>query len=133
MNEAAARRTSYWFRPVVCTTAGLIGNVLLALAKLAFGILAGSAALVADGFHSMADVLSDVGILLALKASSRPPDHNHPYGHHSFETLGAIVVAGFMLLTAGLIGKSAIEHISNGDYLHPEWHALLQLHPRIDK
>ena len=115
----------YWYRPVVCTTAGLVGNVLLSAGKLVFGILAGSAALVADGFHSLADVPSDVGILLALKASTRPPDQNHPYGHHSFETLGAIIVAGFMLLTAGLIAKSAIENLMQGDYLQPGWPALL--------
>jgi len=114
----------YWYRPVVCTTAGLVGNILLSAGKLAFGVLAGSAALVADGFHSLADVLSDVGILLALKASTRPPDQNHPYGHHSFETLGAIVVAGFMLLTAGLIAKSAIGNLIRGEYLHPGWPAL---------
>ncbi len=115
----------YWYRPVVCTTAGLVGNVVLSAGKLLFGILAGSAALVADGFHSLADVLSDVGILLALKASERPPDQNHPYGHHSFETLGAIVVAGFMLLTAILIAKSAVANLIRGEYLHPEWQALI--------
>jgi len=124
MSGVAATGTSYWQRPMVCTTVGLVGNVFLSLGKLAFGALANSAALVADGFHSLADVLSDVGILLALKASSRPPDHNHPYGHHSFETLGAIVVSGFMLLTAVMIGKSAIRNIVQGNFLDPEWPAL---------
>jgi cation diffusion facilitator family transporter len=104
--------------------AGLVGNILLSAGKLTFGVLAGSAALVADGFHSLADVLSDVGILLALKASTRPPDQNHPYGHHSFETLGAVVVALFMLVTAGLIVKSGLENIIAGENLHPEWPAL---------
>ncbi len=125
MSKAAPSNGSYWHRPVVCTTTGLLGNILLSAGKLGFGILAGSAALVADGFHSFADVLSDVGILLALKASVRPPDQNHPYGHHSFETLGAIVVAAFMLLTATLIAKSAIENLTRGEFLHPEWPALV--------
>lgn len=124
MKGTTLRNDSYWYRPVVCTTAGLFGNIALSAGKLAFGVLAGSAALVADGFHSLADVLSDVGILLALKASVRPPDQNHPYGHHSFETLGAIIVAAFMLLTAGLIAKSAVENLIRGEYLHPEWPAL---------
>ena len=122
---AAEQQANYWHRPVVCTTAGLLGNIVLSAGKLLFGVLAGSIALVADGFHSLADVLSDVGILLALKASVRPPDQNHPYGHHSFETLGAIVVAVFMLLTAGLIAKSAVENLLHGEYLHPEWPALV--------
>ncbi len=110
---------------MVCTTVGLVGNILLSGGKLAFGVIAGSAALVADGFHSLADVLSDVGILLALKASIRPPDKNHPYGHHSFETLGATLVALFMLITAVMIGREAIENLINGTFLHPQLPALL--------
>lgn len=124
MNEVATKPVGYWQRPMVCTAVGLVGNALLSVGKLVFGVLAGSAALIADGFHSLADVLSDVGILLALKASSRPPDHNHPYGHHSFETLGAVIVAAFMLFTAVMIGKSAIQNILHGEYLTPEWPAL---------
>jgi len=110
---------------MVCTTVGLVGNIVLSAGKLAIGMIAGSAALVADGFHSLADVLSDVGILLALKASTRPPDKNHPYGHHSFETLGATLVALFMLFTAVMIGRDAIVNLINGTNMHPEWPALL--------
>ena len=102
----------------------MVGNILLSAGKLVFGVLAGSAALVADGFHSFADVLSDVGILLALKASVRPPDQNHPYGHHSFETLGATLVSLFMLFTAVMIAKSAVEHLIEGSFLVPQRAAL---------
>jgi cation diffusion facilitator family transporter len=101
-----------------------VGNLLLAVAKLVVGLLAGSVALVADGFHSFADVLSDIGILLALKAANRPPDENHPYGHHSFETLGAIIVAGFMLLTALFIGWEAVDALRRGAWPDPAWPAL---------
>ncbi|MEN8007184.1 MAG: cation diffusion facilitator family transporter [Candidatus Krumholzibacteriota bacterium] len=125
VDQGPPARTSPWTRPMVCTSVGLVGNILLSVGKLAFGMIAGSAALVADGFHSLADVLSDVGILLALKASTRPPDKNHPYGHHSFETLGATLVALFMLFTAVMIAKSAIEHLIEGTYLVPQLGALL--------
>lgn len=114
----------YWLRPVVCTSVGLVGNSLLSVGKIAIGFLAGSAALIADGFHSLADVLSDVGILFALKAAATPPDENHPYGHHSFETLGAILVAAFMLLTALLIGRSATLDLMDRNFRHPESLAL---------
>lgn len=125
MTEVAQTEpASYWWRPVVCTTVGLAGNILLSAGKLVIGLLAGSAALVADGFHSSADVLSDIGILFALKASSQPPDENHPYGHHSFETLGAIIVAGMMLATGALIAWQAINQFISGEYLHPTWPAL---------
>ncbi len=111
---------SAWLRPVFCTGVGLVGNGVLTAGKIAVGVAAGSAALVADGFHSLADVLSDIGILFALKAASRPPDANHPYGHHSFETLGAVIVAAFMLLTALLIGGDAARSWLQGRLRHPE-------------
>jgi cation diffusion facilitator family transporter len=121
----ATPTVSRWLRPVFCTGLGLAGNTLLAAGKIVVGLLAGSAALVADGFHSLADVLSDIGILLALKAANRPPDANHPYGHHSFETLGALVVAAFMLLTAALIGGDAVRSFLRGEVRHPEMAALV--------
>lgn len=131
--EPVGRRTGHlelpsdsaWLRPFFCTTIGLVGNSLLSAGKILVGLFAGSAALVADGYHSLADVLSDIGILLALKAASQPPDDNHPYGHHSFETLGAIIVAGFMLVTALFIGRSAVLSIIHQDFKHPEWAALV--------
>lgn len=114
----------YWLRPMVCTTVGLVGNITLSAGKLAAGIFSGSSALIADGAHSLSDVASDLGIMLALKASTRPPDHNHPYGHHSFETLGAIVVALIMLATAGLIGRSAVMNFVQHIHHSPTWPAL---------
>ncbi len=119
------RRGGRWLDPYVCTGVGMVGNALLSAGKIIVGLAAGSAALVADGFHSTADVLGDVGILLALKAANRPPDENHPYGHHSFETLGAIVVAILMLVTAGIIAWEGGRALWRGEYLWPTWPALV--------
>lgn len=119
------QRKRFWFEPIACTVVGLVANIILAVGKILIGLLARSAALIADGFHSLGDVLSDIGILLTLKAAARPPDKNHPYGHHSFETLGAILVAGFMLLTAGYIGKEAIEILRTREFATPEMPALV--------
>lgn len=124
MNATSEAYRAWFLRPFGCTVTGLVGNVLLSAGKLIVGLLAGSTALVADAFHSIADVLSDIGILLALKAANRPPDTNHPYGHHSFETLGAILVAAFMLLTAFLIGRSAVNDVLEGRHVAPDLIAL---------
>ncbi len=118
------RKGSFLTNPVGCTAVGLAGNIGLSGAKIALGLLAGSTALLADGYHSLADVLSDIGILLALKTANLPPDENHPYGHQSFETLGAVAVAAFMLLAAFIIGRGAILEIIHRDHEVPQMIAL---------
>ncbi|MDY0109117.1 MAG: cation diffusion facilitator family transporter [Candidatus Krumholzibacteria bacterium] len=106
-------------RPTECTLVGMAVNLVLTGAKLVGGFLFRSAALVADGVHSFADLVSDGAVLLALRASRRPPDTNHPYGHESFESLGAIAVAIFMLVTGVLIGRDAVLRLFSGDNLQP--------------
>jgi cation diffusion facilitator family transporter len=122
--EGAEKAVPRLMQPMFCTWLGLAGNILLSAGKIFVGLMAGSAALVADGYHSLADVLGDIGILLSLKAASQPPDDNHPYGHHSFETLGAIIVAVFMLATGGGIMVKAGFAFFRGEFLHPEMAAL---------
>ncbi len=111
-------------RPMVCTSVGLVGNVLLTAGKLAVGIIAGSASLVADGFHSFSDLAGDVGVLVALKASTQPPDDDHPYGHHSFETLGALGASLLLLATGVLLGREAVMNFVRHHHSHPEMPAL---------
>lgn len=113
------------YRPTECTLVGGAANLLLTVGKITIGFLAGSAALVADGVHSFADVISDLGVLLALRASRKPADDNHPYGHDSFESLGAIAVSLFMIITGVLIGRDAIVRLWQGENLHPQVLALV--------
>ncbi len=122
--EGAETSVPRLMQPMFCTWLGLAGNIALSAGKIIVGMMAASAALVADGYHSLADVLGDIGILLSLKAASQPPDENHPYGHHSFETLGAIIVAVFMLATGVGIMFKAVVAIINGQLMHPEMAAL---------
>ena len=60
-------------------------NVLLALAKLAGGILASSQALVADAVHSLSDLFTDAAIIVGVKYWVMPADKEHPYGHGKIE------------------------------------------------
>jgi cation diffusion facilitator family transporter len=108
-------------RPVVCTAVGLVGNVLLTIVKLAIGFLSGSASLIADGFHSFSDLAGDIGVLIALKASTRPPDRNHPYGHHNYETLGGMAAAILLLGTGFLLARDAIVGFINHQQSSPTW------------
>jgi cation diffusion facilitator family transporter len=82
------------------TYVGAVVNLILAAAKIVGGALVGSVALIADGIHSLSDLLSDGVVLLGAALSARPPDESHPYGHGKFETFAALIVA-VILLAAG--------------------------------
>jgi cation diffusion facilitator family transporter len=82
-------------------------NILQTAIKLTFGILGQSAALIADGIHSLSDLLSDLLVIIAVRLGSREADRDHPYGHRRFETI-ATVILGVSLIG---IGAAIIWHI----------------------
>ena len=76
-------------------------NIAVAVAKAAFGLLAGSVSMVADAIHSGFDSFSNIVGIVALYFAGKPPDPKHPYGHGKIETLGTLVIGAMLLLTAG--------------------------------
>ncbi len=84
------------------TLKSIIINIVLAIVKIITGWLGNSTAIMADGFHSASDLLSDFGILATLRISRLPPDCNHHYGHRKVETLTAFLLG----ITLSLIGLS---------------------------
>jgi len=86
-------------------------NALLALLKIVLGSLGQSHALIADGLHSIADLLTDALVLLASRFASRDADHNHPYGHQRIETAATVAVALVLILTSFGIMYDAATHL----------------------
>ena len=74
-------------------------NVIVAVAKAAWGIISGSTAMLADGIHSFTDGSGNVVALIAMKAARKPPDEDHPYGHHKYESFASAAI-GLMLCFA---------------------------------
>ncbi len=99
------------------TLKSIIINIVLALVKIITGWIGNSTAIMADGFHSASDLLSDFGILATLRISRLPPDRKHPYGHRKVETLTAFLL-GITLSLIGLYftynGISKIIHLYRG-------------------
>lgn len=80
---------------------GILVNGFLATGKITVGIFSHSASILADGFHSLADIFSSFVGYLSIKKAQKPADEEHPYGHYKFEVLGGIVIVIF-LLAAGI-------------------------------
>ena len=82
------------------TFIGLVVNSLLAVAKLAAGIIGHSHALVADAVESFADILSSIVVWRGLVVAEAPADADHPYGHGKAEPLAAATVAALLIVAA---------------------------------
>ncbi|KAG6197605.1 hypothetical protein E4U10_008175 [Claviceps purpurea] len=83
------------------TRLGLLSNLGMAIAKFIGGWAFNSRAMVADAWHSLADLASDVLTLLTVSWSSKPPNDQFPMGFGKVESLGSLGVSG-MLLVGGL-------------------------------
>ncbi len=90
--RAAAASRSTWVSVFV--------NLVLTTLQIAAGILTKSQALVADGVHSLSDLIADFVVLLANRHSQKDADEDHPYGHHRYETAASLVL-GILLLAVG--------------------------------
>jgi cation diffusion facilitator family transporter len=83
------------------TYVGIIVNILLSLAQIISGLLAHSQALIADGLHTLADLISDFVVIFAAHHAARDADADHPYGHARIETLTSIFL-GIALITVAI-------------------------------
>jgi cation diffusion facilitator family transporter len=59
----------------------LAANLLIAVAKLAGGLVSGSSSMLAEAAHSVADTINQVFLLASLKVAARPADPVHPFGY----------------------------------------------------
>ncbi|HQC79376.1 MAG TPA: cation diffusion facilitator family transporter [Accumulibacter sp.] len=106
------------------TKVGTIADVLLTLAKLLIGFMSHSAALVAEGLHSAADVLFDLVVMIGMHLGRKEADDDHPYGHGKFESLATLLLAFILLGVAVGIALDAANRIKDPDLAPPEHLAL---------
>ena len=91
--RAAAASRSTWVSVGV--------NVVLTALQITAGIFSKSQALIADGIHSLSDLVADFVVLFAGHHSKKDADQDHPYGHQRFETAASLVL-GLLLLAVGV-------------------------------
>lgn len=113
--RARATSRSIWVSVLV--------NFVLTLSQIAIGLMSKSQALVADGIHSLSDLLGDFVVLAAGRQSRKGADEDHPYGHQRFETAASFAL-GILLLavSAGMLWAALIK-LNEPDTV-PEVHAL---------
>jgi len=76
-------------------------NLVLSITQIVVGTLAKSQGLIADGVHSLSDLVADFVVLFAGHHAKKDADEDHPYGHHRFETAASLAL-GLLLLGVGV-------------------------------
>ncbi len=99
------------------TLVGALVNIFLTVIKIVFGILGQSAALIADGVHSLSDLASDLLVLVAIKLGAREADYEHPYGHRRFETIATVILGLGLVTVAGGIAWDVLDRIMQPERL----------------
>lgn len=104
----------------------VVVNLVLALVKVATGLIGNSYALVADGIESTADIFSSLIVWGGLRLAVKPADQEHPYGHGKAEGLAAMAVAFMLLMAAIVIAIQSVREIRTPHH-SPEWYTLVVL------
>lgn len=120
----AAARKSTWISIFI--------NLMLTVIQVLAGIFGKSQSLLADGMHSLADLLSDVLVLFANRHGNKHADANHPYGHARVETAASLILGvSLAALGVGLLIAAGmrLQHPDQVQAVHPFtlWIAIIAL------
>jgi len=85
------------------TILSIVMNLALAGGKIAAGVLFASQAILADGVHSLSDLITDAAVVVSLVLGDKPADPCHPYGHRRVHTLVSLFIGAALAAAAGLI------------------------------
>lgn len=99
-------------------TISFITNLFLSVLKIVIGVLSNYASLIADGVHSLSDLITDFVSILGNKLSLKPADDKHPFGHGIIEYVTSIMISviimflGMNLIINSFSHKNTIPNLS---------------------
>lgn len=93
------------------TLVGSVVNIVLTVFKILAGIMGRSTAMIADGIHSLSDLLSDIIVIVFVKISSKGRDKNHDYGHGKFETFATLIISLMLIVVAANLMSGGINKV----------------------
>ena len=106
----------------------VVASFLLAVMKLAVGIVTGSIGIISEAAHSGLDFGAVSLTYFAVKVSDKPADREHQYGHTKVESVAALIEACILLLTSGWIIFAAVNRLlSRESEVRVAWYSVLVL------
>ena len=73
------------------------------IVEVSVGLIVNSLSILSDGLHALLDAVSTIMLFFAVRASIKPPDEEHTYGHEKFETIGGLIGGIVLIAVAFLI------------------------------
>ena len=92
----------------------IIGNIILFAIKITIGLSVGSAALMADAVHTLADSATSAVVIVGFKMARKPSDSEHPFGHGRIEPVATLIISILLFVAGFELLKHSITSI-----LHP--------------
>ena len=99
------------------TWTSVVVNFFLVIFQIVVGFFSKSSGLIADGFHTLADMFSDLIVLITSKKSLNPPDDDHNYGHHRYENAVGLFLGVLLLFVGCAMIWNAGKKLENSDQI----------------
>ena len=115
-HSAASLRSSRSPGSRLSLLVAFVANLIVAAAKLAAGLLTGSAALLAEAAHSLADSNNEVLLAFSFRRARRAADAEHPFGYGGVRFLWAFLAAIASFVIGGCLSVGlAINDLVHGN------------------
>lgn len=118
-DNKSVRGDSSYSSIIKVTVVGAVLNLVLSILKVIAGIVGNSSAVVADGIHSLSDLVTDAVVIIGAGFWSQPPDRRHPHGHGKIENLVSVIIGLLLLIAGAATGYKAVENIRFESALPP--------------
>ncbi|MGI9317570.1 MAG: cation diffusion facilitator family transporter [bacterium] len=115
--EPDSRGQSHYAEAKRVTIVGAVVDLVLGVSKIAIGTLGHSQGLVADGIHSLSDLVTDFMVLWAAKHGNVEADSDHPYGHERIQTAATVFLGVALIVVALGIALDAVDRLINPESL----------------
>lgn len=111
--------TTDYIKPGTKARAALVSiasNSVLIATKLVAAYLTGSVSILSEALHSGMDLAAAVMAFFSVRASDKPADSAHPFGHGKYESISGAAEGLFIILAAALIVHSSVVRILSGSH-----------------
>ncbi|MCK4667127.1 cation transporter [Candidatus Dependentiae bacterium] len=106
------------------TVTGSILNIFLSAIKLTAGFLGNSYGLIADGIHSLSDLVTDILVVFGILIGKKPPDEGHHYGHKKLENIAEVLMGLILIILSIKLSVSSFKILLSGKVYTPAFYTI---------